>query len=552
MSDVFISYSRKDSRFAKRLTNALKRHDHDVWIDWKDIPRGADWLNAIYEGIEAADSFAFIVSQYSLTSEICNDEIAYARKHNKRIIPLIRQKIEGDVEKWVKGFWYDVKWEPLAKKNWDALSHLNWIFFDDDATFDSELGAFIDAISVDHDHVKWHTRLLVRARYWESRSKNPSLLLFGDEIEDAEKWLQKSEAEDKHPTPTQLHDQYIAISRERDLFEKRRLRNLRGASITAAIIGIIAIFSTVVALYSANEAQERLGLAHTSGTEVGQRATLNSLERTRDGILIRRFGIIPTNETVLEPLDIFETATAQANPTEIIHDAQLLGDTEMVRVPAGCFLMGSVIDGASPVHEVCLDTFWIDRYEVTIEQFEQCFDCVDKSPFKVSSRENQPVTQVNWDIALLYCQTRDPQNPARLPTEAEWEYAARGPDSLVYPWGDEFIEENVIFVRTSENQTASVGSRPDGQSWIGAMDMSGNVWEWVSTIFDDEKASNAFPYPYNEKDGRENLERSDVLRVIRGGGHLNSALGLRAAERSGREHIGTPEVGFRCASSVSK
>ena len=107
MSDVFISYSRKDGDFAKKLTSTLAETGRDIWIDWEDIARGSDWLHEIFAGIEAADTFVFIISQNSLTSEICNIEVQHARQHNKRIIPLILQEIRDDTEKYVKGTWFD-------------------------------------------------------------------------------------------------------------------------------------------------------------------------------------------------------------------------------------------------------------------------------------------------------------------------------------------------------------------------------------------------------------------------------------------------------------
>ena len=132
----------------------------------------------------------------------------------------------------------------------------------------------------------------------------------------------------------------------------------------------------------------------------------------------------------------------------------------MVLVPVGCFMMGSS-DGKAdeaPVHEVCFDApFWIDVYEVTNAQFGTSgqFDGDDR-----------PREMMNWQRALAYCQSRG----ARLPTEAEWEYAARGPDSLIYPWGNAFIADNVVYFLNSENRTWDVGSRPQGVSWVGAYD----------------------------------------------------------------------------------
>lgn len=203
---------------------------------------------------------------------------------------------------------------------------------------------------------------------------------------------------------------------------------------------------------------------------------------------------------------------------------------EMVFVPVGCFQMGHENGrrDEQPVHEICFDEpFWIDRYEVTNAQFG--------SPGAFQG-ENRPRENINWFEAQAYCESRG----ARLPTEAEWEYASRGPDDLLYPWGNELLLDNLVIDRTSNNQTADVGSRPNGVSWVGAYDMAGNVWEWVSSIYR--------PYPYEENDGREDMEDTTARRVYRGG--LGSYIddGPSLAKRFRRE----PEerdwfIGFRCA-----
>jgi iron(II)-dependent oxidoreductase len=149
---------------------------------------------------------------------------------------------------------------------------------------------------------------------------------------------------------------------------------------------------------------------------------------------------------------------------------------------------------------------------------------------------NFPRENLLWSEARDFCAARD----ARLPTEAEWEYAARGPDSLLYPWGNELIGENLVYDRNTLNQTAEVGSRPAGASWVGALDMSGNVFEWVSSIY--------ARYPYAAADGRENPDDTTSLRVYRGGMHsyLDNASSatmrfwLDPAERDWY-------IGFRCA-----
>ena len=116
----------------------------------------------------------------------------------------------------------------------------------------------------------------------------------------------------------------------------------------------------------------------------------------------------------------------------------------------------------------------------------------------------RPVESVTIIGASAYCDWRG----SRLPTEAEWEYAARGPDGLLYPWGNEFDPDNVVRIY---DLTPEAGSKPQGASWVGALDMSSSLHEWTSTIFK--------PFPYNSEDGREVplAEDSSSERVLRGG-----------------------------------
>ena len=212
----------------------------------------------------------------------------------------------------------------------------------------------------------------------------------------------------------------------------------------------------------------------------------------------------------------------------------------MALVPVGCFEMGSE-DGDSderPVETICIDEpFWIDVYEVTNEQYGsvRCSDW--------SSAPDQPRNCVDWFAATAHCEDRG----GRLPTEAEWEYAARGQDSLVYPWGNEYDAQLVISEDDptyGDTETAPIGSRPAGASWVGALDMSGNVWEWISSLYED--------YLYDSEDGREadTGNRTDVRRVLRGGSFFNSALNLRSASRNFRNPgLEGGGDGFRCARS---
>lgn len=204
---------------------------------------------------------------------------------------------------------------------------------------------------------------------------------------------------------------------------------------------------------------------------------------------------------------------------------------ELVLVPAGCFEMGS--DGKqrnneAPISKQCFDEpFWIGRTEVTNAQFG------DNGYWEGA---NYPREQVTWFSAKTFCENLG----LRLPTEAEWEYAARGPDDLIYTWGNEFIASNLVFGENSGRRTEEVGVRVGGKSWVGAVDMLGNVYEWTSSL--------ARPYPYVVNDGREDSTDTTNDRVMRGGSWFQGRTVIRASLRVPQRPDAVNNVsGFRCA-----
>lgn len=233
---------------------------------------------------------------------------------------------------------------------------------------------------------------------------------------------------------------------------------------------------------------------------------------------------LSTEQLALTPV----TSNTGWQPVE--HD---FSDVKMVLVPAGCFMMGSDSgsDDEKPVHEQCFYTpFWLDKYEVTNIQYGST-GCES-----TSSESNQPRNCVTWSDAQAFCEARG----GRLPTESEWEYAARGPDGFVYPWGDEFVAENVVYRSNSGRYTADVGSRPGGASWVGAVDMSGNVWEWTSSPHKS--------YPYD--DDLDSQSDASTWRVMRGGSYHLTTHYLRATARLRNlpDYLSS-SIGFRCVRS---
>ena len=235
----------------------------------------------------------------------------------------------------------------------------------------------------------------------------------------------------------------------------------------------------------------------------------------------------------------------------------------MVYVPGGQFRMGRMWRLEALAHRVVLEAFYIDETEVTNAHYSRCVAAgVCRAPVACSwgeptytdaAKADHPVVCVTWQDASDYCAWTG----ARLPTEAEWEYAARGPESWRYPWGDVLDGQRLnacdvacphedmreVSVDDGHPKTSPVGVFPEGASWCGALDMAGNVWEWVADWY------SRYPLmrqanPTGPADGSEH--------IIRGGSWFdNDAHGfLRADNRHPFEPRASNDlIGFRCAIS---
>ena len=224
----------------------------------------------------------------------------------------------------------------------------------------------------------------------------------------------------------------------------------------------------------------------------------------------------------------------------------------MVYVPAGEFSMGSNdgYDDEQPVHTVYLDAYWIDQTEVTNALYERCVeDGVCNTPGEHGSDTrasyygnptyaDYPVIYVNWYQAEEYCQWAGRE----LPTEAQWEKAARGTDGRTYPWGNATPTSDLVNFNSNIGDTTEVGSYPDGASPYGALDMAGNVWEWVAD-WQGDYPSGMVSNPMGPASGE--------YRVLRGGSWDNNEGLIRSADRDGDyPSCANRNNGFRCATSL--
>ena len=234
MSDIFISYSRANREFTKHLYDALLLKGYDVWVDWDDIEFAEDWWAKIKQGIEAADNFLFIITPTSVRSKVCFDEIQHAVDLNKRIVPLLHQEVKDKAD---------------VERMHPAISQHNWLPFLEENIIDRTFGELLQTIASDPDHVKSHTRLVVKSNDWLRGQRDTSLLLRGQDLILAEKWL--LQAISKDPAPTKLQVQYIEESRK----SRRKRQKIQLTSVTTALV--ISLVLTLVSFILYREANQQ-------------------------------------------------------------------------------------------------------------------------------------------------------------------------------------------------------------------------------------------------------------------------------------------------------
>ena len=321
-----------------------------------------------------------------------------------------------------------------------------------------------------------------------------------------------------------------------------------------------------------------LGVAALVALAAWAGATLGGMgqttpEGTAEEVVVINTTTPPTQTIRSSPtLESSSTVTATATPEPQAGDIRVVYrggvEVEQVYVPAGSFMMGSE-DGAEnerPVHEVTLDAFWIDQAEVTNAQYATCVAhgaCNQPGGYAFSPYINTydagpeyadyPVVWVNWYDAAAFAEWAG----GRLPTEAEWEYVAAGPESQVYPWGDAFDGRRLNWCDWSSclwpigaaddgyDYIAPVGTYPNGASWVGALDMAGNVSELVNDWYEDDYyASSPITNPLGPNSG--------VGKVLRGGSWAPTSALISTTSRTYHGPSSRSDfVGFRVLEPLS-
>jgi formylglycine-generating enzyme required for sulfatase activity len=436
---IFISYSRKDMAFADRLEVALRargfeplidRQDPIVLQDWsKGIAPFEDWWKRIETLIGKADTIVFVLSPDAVASKVALKEIDYAASLNKRFAPIVCRPVEDSTVP-------------------EALRRLNFIFFDDPSRFETSADHLAATLQVDLDWIRKHGEYGEVARRWAAAGRPGArgLLLRPPLLEDAERWIASRPR--TAPSPTEEAIAFVA--------ESRRAATSRRRSVTAlACADTLVMVMVLVAWWQQNWLSERI-------------------------YVWRKVNVLTAKqEHALKPKNSFTECT---------------DCPEMVVVPAGSFMMGSpsgqISEWEIPLHGVTIaKAFAVSKYELTFAEWDACVahaDCIQHVSDSGWGRNRQPVINVNWGDAKSYVAwlSRITGKEYRLLSEAEYEYAMRGGQQTIYPWGNAITLNGTAMANCNKcssqwdgKQTAPVGSFAPNS--FGLYDMVGNVLEWV-------------------------------------------------------------------------
>jgi formylglycine-generating enzyme required for sulfatase activity len=507
MSHVFISYSTKDQEYADKLAQKLREEGFNVWIAPSKLRASQTWWEEILKALRVASAVVVIMSPESRASEWVQREIFLADQWRKAVFPLL---LKGEnFELYVTTNYEDVREGKLpsqdfyaqlgevVERNASAVVDAEPVKLTRKEDISAVRKAMQDVLSSSAPSMPWRNVLI-------SFAAMLVLLVIGFSV-----------------TPTQNEVSPADASLTAVFAQRTATQNALNVTATARAEATASLLaSTQTRMAQEAQATQTQEAQNALATQV--QATVNAVDRRE--ALARARGFVGKSNRDWTPFEhTFEDGVT------------------MVLVPAGCFMMGSESWYAKPTQRVCFkEPFWLDKTEVTQADFARLGGV--KANANRFSGDSLPVETITWFEARDFCVQRG----GRLPTEAEWEYAARGVEAWAYPWGNEFTADNVVHRENSGNRTAPAGSRPDGASWVGAMDMAGNAREWVLTLY------RSYPYPVNAdgtpNDGAWVAEgNSTDRRVLRGGSWVGDTNTVRSAYRgSNNPNIRDSSYGFRC------
>jgi formylglycine-generating enzyme required for sulfatase activity len=501
---VFISYSRKDSaEFADELVLGLEDRGFAPFLDRHDVKPGEAWEARLGGLIEQSDTVLFVISPESVKSERCVWEVDKALGLSKRLLPVIYKSVpDGNIPA--------------------LLSKLQFVRFDTAPGMMRPLRELAEALRVDLEWIREHTRLGELAARWQSRNRSESLLLRGDDLDAAKAWAAKRRPD--APEITELQRAFLGASEQADVARAVESKAARGRARrvqTLVYVLLVGIIIGLIGVINEEYVKEQWNWVWTMRPY--RKANFDP------------YVLKPEAERVLRPGDPFRECAKDC--------------PEMVVVPAGEFMMGSPTtetgryNNEDPQHKVTIaKPFAVSKFDVTFDDWDACLS-IGGCPKEGRAgddgwgRDTRPVIFVSWDDAQAYVAwlSRMTGKAYRLLTEAEWEYAARAGTTTAYSWGDDIKKDGKAMANCDGcgsqwdgRQTAPVGSFAPNA--FGLYDMAGNVWQWVQDCYHP----NYDGAPTNGSEwtaGGARPQRPCKGRVVRGGSWDVDPQFLRSAFR---------------------
>lgn len=471
---IFISYSRKDAEFAEWLWQHLKEIGYNATLDQHDIWPAEEWQKRLSALIQAADAILFCVSPHFAASTICNWEVSEAQRLGKRLLPIIVADTEAS----------------LVPAD---LRRLNYIFIRDAKEQETGLTKLIKAIDTDIDWVRNHTRYGEIAGRWDRDNRPRDHLIRGIQLQHMNSWMGGASAD--KPAPTGQMKLFLVES----VKEEARRAKIRRSSVALMVMLVVLSGLIGIGWWFQVLLQEQFHW-----------------------------------QLVMKPsvLQASQASELRSQPGATFSDCKN-GCPLLVVIKPGSFEMGSAearFPRERPQRLVAIArAFGMAQHELTFDEWDHCVAsgaCRGDVATGGWGRGRQPVINVTWLDAQQYVAwlSKVTGNKYRLPTEAEWEYAARANKQEYFSFGNiaAHLAAHGWYAENSENRPRPVSEkRPNG---FGLFDMHGNVSEWTQDCANDT-------YQNAPTDGSAWLKGNCLSRVFRGGSWLHGARMARSANR---------------------